>query len=895
MIGYRLLALSLLLAPLTLAQIENEDGSGYIPDFPTQCTDACQPMESYTQQCASIDDGDDEAAALACACNPEFGTYISQCGDCIIGASGTQTDSASIVQQLAISYTRSCGLPLTIDSVSPQVSSVLAAGGAGYESYRESLTASDPDSTATSTDDLAAITSSTFASGSSPGPTSTGASSTETSSTGASSTSAASASSTQPADSGTSALKASSASLMLLAVLVVDSPSSALVTPSGSSKIPNLGSLQERVAKLNLIPTSTSSASPSPPPPGGVRTGAATKISDKISRFQANAEPAPLMPSGGSFGLAPARPSGSKDRGEKPRVASLGVGRATVPLNVVKPTRSASTGNATPTRASDAGSAGSGRSQAGGSKPGSTYEEPSAAGTAPRTPTDTTPIPSPTASAGSMLEKQLGTLFPPGARTPGAVSVSSMIVETGSIASDGGRTSSEIDVTAANLADVAGAEPSPLSSPLVSGITVPASSSSVSSMDGIAPARASSPVLSKGPLDYLRSHPSRSGSMTSMSSLVVEAPPEDVADLSEVAAGSMSGASEPVGLGVVTPTPVEGSDSASQAGARDNEVDKDAEEQRMNRTNAELVQYEADEQDPTAHGPGPAMMNNGDEAQEAPVLSTWQTDSPRKEEMSQNGTSSGMPKVKCSDCGMEVDLMELADHSCAPSQLPPALTSPPASPKASRSSRSAPTTPPSPSRAIPDGPGEPLDHSILNVEPLTTSPHQPRSTPPTSPRNLASSIRANLSRPASQHSILQSTAKLDAFVPQTDSLVPDDVLDFYGADDDERHDDFAAARDEFSSFGSAERSAPSVPQDIDDDSPLVPQGAFASAFSSAPSIPRSQSQPTTRAQQLAPEPRSNSVYGGNMPGLYDSGDDDEGGDGGYGSVTIVRTTASHRA
>ncbi|GAA5911011.1 hypothetical protein JCM5296_004597 [Sporobolomyces johnsonii] len=664
---------------------------------------------------------------------------------------------------------------------------------------------------------------------------------------------------------------------------------------SGGSKIPNLGSLQDRVAKLNLNPTSTSSASPSPPPPGGVRTGAATKISDKISRFQANAEPAPLMPSGGSFGLAPARPSGSKDRGEKPRVASLGVGRATVPLNVVKPTRSASTGNATPTLASDAGSAGSGGSQAGGSKPASTYEGTPAAGTAPRTPTDTTPIPSPTTSGGSMLEKQLGALLPPGARTPGALSVSSMMVETGSIASDGGRTSSELDVTAANLADVAGAEPSPLSSPLVSGITVPASSSSVSSMDGIAPARAPSPVLSKGPLDYLRGHPSRSGSMTSMSSLVVEAPPEDVADLSEiVTAGSTSGASE-LGLGVVTPTPVEGSDSASQAGPRDNEVDKDAEDQRMNRTNAELVQYEADEQDPTAHGPGPVTMNGGDEAQEAPVLSTWQTDSPRKEEARQNGTGSGMPKVKCSDCGTEVDLMELADHSCAPSQLPPALASPPASPQAPRSSRSGPSAPPSPSRAIPDGSDEPLDHPILNVDPVTTSPHQPRSTPPTSPRNLASSIRANLSRPSSQHSILQSPAKLDAFVPQTDSLVPDDVLDFYGDDDDEGIDDFAAARGEFSSFGSAERSAPSVPQDVDDDSPLVPQAEFQPAFSSAPSIPRSRSQPTTRVQQMASEPRSNSVYGGNMPGLYDSGDDDEGGDGGYGSVTIVRTTASHRA
>lgn len=425
---------------------------------------------------------------------------------------------------------------------------------------------------------------------------------------------------------------------------------------SRSTKIPNTGSLADRIAKLNLQnsnspPASGSSSgrSASPPSPTAVRTGATTRISDKISRFQVNAEETPLLPSGGSFGLAPSRPSGFKDKGSEKRVASLGGGRASVPLNVVKPARSVSAGNVGSRSASETGSVGSGGdpdSRAGtpsGSRPGSTYE--------PSSTPSTNVIPAPSDSPVLALDKQFTNLLPPEPRTPGAMSVSSMNVETGSIASEGGRTASESELTP-SLSTTGLAEPPsfPALDNQDSSAPVPASNSSVASSDDIFVPPSTSPTLAtKGPLDALR-QPSRSASIASMSSLVVEAPPDDVADLDAMSnSGRPSTTSEPQPSGIVTPIPV---------GEEQEEEDstEEPDEKRLERTNFELTSYEDDEQDPTAHGPGPESKEGG--RSELPVRPTWEADEGPTQSEQELEEESGMPKVRCHDCNTEVDLVE---------------------------------------------------------------------------------------------------------------------------------------------------------------------------------------------------------------------------------------------
>ncbi|GAA6027039.1 hypothetical protein JCM8097_006061 [Rhodosporidiobolus ruineniae] len=676
-------------------------------------------------------------------------------------------------------------------------------------------------------------------------------------------------------------------------------------------------SLQERLARLKLPdgqqpPTSSPSSSSSAK---DVRTGAVGRISDKIGRFQAKAEDAPLLPEGGSFGFAPARPrasgGGSAERETGVRVASLGGGRAPVPLNVVKP-RSASAGNASPTT----------RSEGSGSAPGSRAasrqgSEAAAGGDEPRAATpvmaaaEETPVPSPTASTSSMVEKPLvgegndlsSLPLPVGARTPGALSVSSMNVETGSLTSEGAaHNPNELDTSVAHLA---GEEHSPLSSPVLSGLAIAASStSSVSSIDAVAPYRPPTGT-SKGPLTSLKA-PSRTGSVTSLSSMAVEAPSDDVADLTDVAS--------------VVETPL-----AEERGRELSEAEpQETEEERAARLKAELEKYEKDEADPVAHAEGEEETVHLDgEAKEPPPVEVVEEEAraqtpvatngempdlsekveeekPSEEEAPKEEEAEAMPKVKCSDCGGEIDLMELADHSCESTNLPPALSSPPTSPQPPPHSTLSPPIEGSFLNLAPDSPAVPKD-----VEPALP----PTASSPTSPRNLASSIRSSLSRTSSQQS---STSRrppsetLDRFVPQTDSLVPEDVP----ADVPEEEDDLLDPAE----HSRPARSIPppkeqSVPEDIPEDegdfpgagsssspslAPPVPLPTLGAASASSSAMARSASTPAQtpgaashlRAQRKASGPRAKSLYG--IPGQYISSDDEDGYEG--GSATIVRSS-----
>jgi len=431
---------------------------------------------------------------------------------------------------------------------------------------------------------------------------------------------------------------------------------------SSSGKGTPSPSISDRLAKLGLgTPTGPSSPSPSPSSPSGaarqtpVRTGAAVSVSEKRSRFAANAEDKPLLPQGGSFGFAPAKPrastGGSRFADEKPRVASLGAGRAPVPLDVVKP-RSVSAGNSPGT--SDNGSAPGSRAA---SRQGTLSREGS--GEEPPQPAEATPVPSPTQATPSALDSLS---LPSGMRTPGAMSVSSMRVETGSVdSSEGGPNPADIDVQASLAArDMAD---SPLSSPVLAGIAIPApSDTSASSMD-------SAPPTLKNPLDSLRASSPRPGSIRSISSLSVEAASEDVADLSEM---SVNGSSAEGGLS--TPTielsglALGDNGSANGDGEAATAEGDEHDDKRLAQMNAELAKYEADERDPAALGPyqedEPSPSTGGDngESKEPPFRNAAEMEEeierPETPKPGARTPTSPIPGVKCSDCGEEVQLIE---------------------------------------------------------------------------------------------------------------------------------------------------------------------------------------------------------------------------------------------
>lgn len=643
---------------------------------------------------------------------------------------------------------------------------------------------------------------------------------------------------------------------------------------STPDKIAQTGKLSDRIARLGLgspstSPTSaTSTASPSRSP-DSVRTGAVTRVSDKISRFQAQAEDRPLLPEGGSFGLAPAKPrsstggvggSGSRDRhgDERQRVVSLGAGRAPVPLGVVTPrsvsantSPNLSLGASSPSTVSPALSRSSSTASSRNGAPAlENIKVPSANEGAGG---EATPVASPDGSRANRNTAAYLDTLPPMPRTPGAVSVSSMRVETGSIASEGRASTTDLDLSASDLPTPTH---SPLSSPIISGLTVSAlTTGSVSSADGIAPAKVPSLLTDlKGPI----LNASRPGSVVSFSSMTVEAPSEDVANVS---AASSSTSEPPAATATVQ------EEQTEEEGANETRVAESdlAEAERIERTRQELAQYEEDVEDPPAPSPFAAPGERNDEAGapvEPPFLREDDSvgsvaDKGREPEGDAAPTSplrkaSPIPDVKCSDCGQDVPLLEyvprcfwthsfsitadksihrkpcrLADHSCDTADVPEPSTPPAAStPLAARvpvlSSR----------RADPDVPDEPLEDDILDP-------------------NVATSDLAGRAKKSSQED------KLDAFVPQTEDLVPEDVLDAYG--DEENH--------------AAEHPSDHEPQA---ETTAVPASAKTSVDSfkreSGTGMPRSPSSDLP------------------LPGRYYTSDDEDHGE--PGSATIVRSAST---
>ncbi|GAA5931198.1 hypothetical protein JCM3775_004959 [Rhodotorula graminis] len=855
MLFKRALFLLATVAPFLAAAQLLDDGFP-IAGFPEQCNIACQPLQETLTACPAVGNDIALAKAYACACASPVVDQVERCGSCVFTSTSSTSRAFVVAEELAIAYARACGVSLNIYGTSTSVSSVLRDGGASYSSERAAM-------------------SSKFAAA-------TAAAATRTSSPASSAVLATSTSGLTSATGSVGAAVPRYAQHSTRLCLE-HTPATADHDMSTPDKIASTGSLQDRLKRLGLQGSGSPTGPPSSPSPSSsstaskgtpIRTGATLSVSDKRSRFAAGGgEDKPLLPQGGSFGFAPAKPraSGGGDRFDvKPRVASLGAGRAPVPLDVVKP-RSVSAGHSPAT--SESGSAPGSRvmSREGSTREGSNVEE-------PVEPVDATPVPSPSQPTSARLNSLS---LPSGLRTPGAMSVSSMRVETGSIGStssiEGGPDPADIDVQASLAArDMAD---SPLSSPVLAGIAIPApSEGSISSMDGVAPAL-------KGPLDSLRASSPRPGSIRSISSLSVEAASEDVADLSEMSTNGSAygGASTPTieltGLGLE-----HGAGSANGDGERASGEGEAQERARHAQMSAELAKYESDERDPAALGPyqedepgGWSSGGENGESKEPPYArderdeAELDVERPETPKPGARTPTSPIPGVKCSDCGEEVQLIELADHSCARSTLPPALSSPPSSPPAPEPAILS--THVSPPRTAPDVPEEPLDDDEPPTDDSISTPRRQKK-------------RSNES----------GGEKLDAFVPQTDDLVPEDILDAYGDDHEDDGDEQPAAVD--AQVASAPQDVADVPSDDLDTTaePGAPRHDGQGVYDPEP-MARSASTPggaVARVRKASTKPRVQSAYGGStkLPGRYYTSDDEM--DGEPGSATIVRSPSSQR-
>lgn len=317
-------------------------------------------------------------------------------------------------------------------------------------------------------------------------------------------------------------------------------------------------------------------------------TGATGKISDRIKKFETG-ERALLPAVGGSFSFGGYRaPSSVRER--TGRVASLGGGRANVPLLDVKQTRSVSAS-----------------AHSGPSSPTTSITPPNFSPTIEISDTST----STTFSFDSPPSRSTSALS--GTYTP--TSISSLDVETGSLASDAGR-----DLDGISTPTEASFASSPLSSPIIEAAFMTKS-------------EADTFGALKGPVSALRPV-RRTTSTLSVSSLVVERgsdngsiASEGVADLKDV-----KGLDTPTGLDgktydVETFVGTVGRESGDGLGlnvlANDpNEVDN--ERARVRATNAELEKYEGETTvDVTAERSG--SKDEGEEGHLTPVLSSFAT------------------------------------------------------------------------------------------------------------------------------------------------------------------------------------------------------------------------------------------------------------------------------
>lgn len=424
--------------------------------------------------------------------------------------------------------------------------------------------------------------------------------------------------------------------------------------------------LQERIARMGL--DQTTSTHDTTRTTTQKATGAPQgHIKDKISKFQEKAEDQPLLPGSGSFGLPGSRrvPS-SADSRDQPRVASLGLGRATVPLHSVTMNRSASAGQSYVPKTSEptgTGPAGSGAvSPASSSRASSLQRTPSSSG-------DSEVNPSATNVPRSALPSSTMAALAEGRMTPSARSVSSMDVEEGSYTSEAGPDPNSVDINIET--DIA---PSPLSSPVLTALIDPSNNTTMEETEPLSPTTLVAPT--KGPLSALKA-PLRSPSSLSVSSMVVEVGD----DAPEVSSTARSGTQTPT---LDDPAPIPS--TIGEAGDPDLHAHAaQDDEANLARTNEELKKYEAEVTDVTAPHPHDERSTSADDQQPVyssqelgrPVLSTLPVTSVSAMATGEGATPTGenqpealgagnladdetppaspaMPDVKCSDCGENV-------------------------------------------------------------------------------------------------------------------------------------------------------------------------------------------------------------------------------------------------
>lgn len=213
----------------------------------------------------------------------------------------------------------------------------------------------------------------------------------------------------------------------------------------------------------------------------------------------------------------------------------------------------------------------------------------------------------------------------------------------------------------------------------------------------------------------------------------------------------------------------------------------------------------------------------------------------------------GMPRVKCNDCSEEVDLMQLADHTCKSSSLPPAISSPLITSKTLPSLSTSTTYPDVP---LDDDEEEP---AVAGAYP---SPKSTRFTTLSPARSAWTASNENQGSPTTAKK--PSNTRLDDFSSQTQSLVPDDV-----GEENEDDEDFF--------------NKPMTKSDSDSTFPTSFTGGNFPSMVGSQRLSQASSDSNTN-RDLASWGSRGSI--GGVPGVDD--DDDELNYEG-GSVTIVRT------
>ncbi|KAM0751895.1 hypothetical protein T439DRAFT_221758 [Meredithblackwellia eburnea MCA 4105] len=536
-------------------------------------------------------------------------------------------------------------------------------------------------------------------------------------------------------------------------------------------------SLSERIARLNLQSSSSSTSSPphqssnSNPP----TTGAQTKISDKINKFQLGAKgEAPLIPRG-SFGLAGAGTrsvsSGSTGAGgeraerdsSKDRKVSLGGGRAAVPITNVVAGELSGRRSATPTSTPDKGRSRE-ASERGDESPAPASPlspqieapTPTSTNTSSTTSTDidTVPPPSGTASTSEPSEDALASSSPssPSLSHPPTISlsgnstptsISSLHVEPPSTPLPILQTPTLISPTPELMSRTGSfvgsdkAEMGDSKAPSLNGDSSP--SLSIQSNGGPMEDELSQPIIDatsvfatpsplpnlplRGPLSSLRNEGlglPKSLSSASVNSMIVET-------------GSVAVSSDGEGEGDGEGTPTKELESP------------------LDLTSSTTAGVE--------------------KAQDSP--SSLQT-----------------PLVKCSDCGSSVSLMDLADHTCAEQMV----RSPSLSGSIHSHSQSASTSSPLLSARSPSLQSPHVFQQSQSQSPKSAGLTRSFSSTSSSSSGSLSSLANNptTSRFASRLDEYQSSSagrsprreRLDTYVAHTKELVPEDVV---GDLDDSEH------------------------------------------------------------------------------------------------------------